>query len=79
MLKKMLYRKIVVASSLLLVILMLYLIPSNKEEIEIKNQTLEYIYPNDLEVIYLLDDNNYLSRTKIISPDVKNQGRSFSL
>ena len=65
MLRKMLYRKIAVASSLLLVILMLYLIPSNKEEIEIKKQTLEYIYPNDLEVIYLLDDNNYLSRTKI--------------
>ena len=35
------------------------------QKIEIKNQTLEYIYPNDLEVIYLLDDNNYLSRTKI--------------
>jgi len=65
MLRKMLYRKIVVASSLLLVILMLYLIPSNKEEIEIQNQTLEYVYPNDLEVIYLLDDYDYLSRTKI--------------
>lgn len=65
MLKKMLYRKIIVASSILLVILMLYLIPSNSQEIEISNQKLEYIYPNDLEVIYLLDDNNYLSRTKI--------------
>ena len=65
MLRKMLYRKIIVASSLLLVILMLYLIPSNKEEIEIKNQVLEYVYPNDLEVIYLLDDYDYLSRTKI--------------
>ena len=32
MLRKMMYRKIVVASSLLLVILMLYLIPTNKEE-----------------------------------------------
>lgn len=59
------YRKIIVSSSLLLVILMLYLIPSNKQEIEIENQTLEYVYPNDLEVIYLLDNNNYLSRTKI--------------
>ena len=65
MLRKMLYRKTIVASSLLLVILMLYFIPTNKEEIEIKNQTLEYIYPNDLEVIYLLDEYNYLSRTKI--------------
>ena len=65
MLRKMLYRKIVVASSLLLVILMLYLIPATPETIEIENQTLEYIYPNDLEVIYLLDNNDYLSRTKI--------------
>lgn len=65
MLKKMLYRKLIVASSLLLVILMLYLIPSNKQEVEISKQTLEYVYPNDLEVIYLLDNNDYLSRTKI--------------
>ena len=65
MLRKMMYRKILVASSLLLVILMLYLIPSNNTEIDIQNQTLEYIYPNDLEVIYLLDDNDYLSRTTI--------------
>lgn len=66
MIKKMLFRKITVATSILLVILMLYLIPANKEEIDLnKNQKLEYIYPNDLEVIYLLDNNNFLSRTKI--------------
>lgn len=64
MLKKMMYRKIIVSTSLLLVILMLYLIPNNKE-IEINTETLEYVYPNNLEVIYLLDDYNYLSRTKI--------------
>lgn len=65
MLRKMMYRKIIVASSLLLVILMLYLIPTNKNEIEIPNQKLEYVYPNDLEVIYLLDNNDYLTRNKI--------------
>lgn len=65
MLKKMMYRKIIVSSSLLLVILMLYLIPSSKNEVNIPKQTIEYVYPNDLEVIYLLDDDNYLSRTKI--------------
>lgn len=66
MLKRIMFRKIAVASSILLVILMLYLIPSNKEEIDLnKNQKLEYIFPNDLEVIYLLDSNDYLSRTKI--------------
>jgi len=66
MLKKMMLRKIAVASTILLVMLLLYIIPTNKEEIDLnKNQKLEYIYPNDLEVIYLLNDNNYLSRIKI--------------
>lgn len=64
MLKKMLYRKIAVASSILVVMLMLYLIPANKE-ITLKEETFEYVYPNDLEVIYLLDTNDYVSRTKI--------------
>ena len=45
---------------------MLYIIPANRDEVDLNNnQKLEYIYPNDLEVIYLLDNNNYLSRTKI--------------
>ena len=79
MLKKMMYRKIAVASSLLLVILMLYLIPTNNNEIEIQNQTLEYIYPNDLEVIYLLDDFNYLSRTEISASNTDLLSKSTDL
>jgi len=65
MLTKILYRKIAVASTILTVILMISLIPSNKNEVDIQKQTLEYIYPNDLETIYLLDNNNYLSIAKI--------------
>lgn len=66
MLKRMMFKKIAIATSILLVMLMLYLIPSNKEEIDLNGkQQLEYVFPNDLEVIYLLDSNNYLSRTKI--------------
>ena len=64
MLKKMLYKKIAVATSLILVMLMLYLIPSNKDDISME-QKLEYIYPNDLEAIYLLDSYNNITRTKI--------------
>lgn len=64
MLKKMMLRKIAVATSILLVMLMLYLIPGNKNEINM-NQILEYIYPNDLEAIYLLDNNDLLSRIQI--------------
>lgn len=62
MLRRMLYRKLAVATSILLVIFMMYLIPNNKDEIEIK-QKLEYVYPNDLEVIYLLDSYDNVSRT----------------
>ena len=66
MLKKMLLRKVAVATSIVLVMLLLYLIPTNKESIDLtKNTTLEYIYPNDLEVIYLLGNNNYLTRSTI--------------
>ena len=65
MLKKMFIRKIAVATSILLIMLMLYLIPANEETDLSQKGQLEYIYPNDLEVIYLLDSNNYLSRTKI--------------
>ena len=64
MIKKILYRKILVASSLLLVLFMLYLIPSN-EEVKFTKSDFEYVYPNDLRVIYLLDSNNYVSRTMI--------------
>lgn len=70
MLKRMMYKKIAIASSILLSMLLLYIIPSNKEEIDLnKKQKLEYIYPNNLEAIYLLDNNNYLSRTKISIKD----------
>lgn len=66
MLKKIMLKKIAIATSIVLVMFMLYLIPSNKEESNLNiNQKLEYIYPNDLAVIYLLNDNDYLSRTKI--------------
>lgn len=64
MLRKMMYRKIALASSIIMVMLLLYLIPTNKEEVKVK-QNLEYVYPNDLEAIYLLDNYNFISRTKI--------------
>lgn len=64
MLRRMLYKKIMVATSILLVILMLYLIPSNKDELEIE-QKLEYIYPNEVDTIYLLDNYDKVSRTMI--------------
>ena len=64
MLRRMLYKMIMVATSILLVILMLYLIPSNKNELEIE-QRLEYVYPNEVDTIYLLDNYDKISRTMI--------------
>ena len=64
MIKKMLYKKILVASSLLVVLFMLYLIPT-KKEVEFAETKLEYVYPNDLETVYLLDSNDYVARVLI--------------
>lgn len=79
MLKKMMYRKILVSTSLLLVILMLYLIPGNNKEIEIESQILEYVYPNNLEAIYLLDNYDYLSRVEISTNKKDAISKSFDL
>ena len=64
MIKKKLYKKILVASSLLVVLFMLYLIPT-KKEVEFAETNLEYVYPNDLETVYLLDSNDYVARVLI--------------
>ena len=63
MLKKMMYRKIVVVSSILIVMLMLYLIPDNNK-VKVQEK-LEYVYPNDMEVVYLLDEYDNLSRVSM--------------
>lgn len=68
MLKKRLIRKILVATSALFALALIYLIPSEENDPNLEfNQNLEYI---DLEVvtnsIYLIDDNNYVAKTKVV-------------
>ena len=58
----MLYRKIFVASSLLAIIMMLYLIPGH--DVQIK-QDVNYVSSSNKAVIFLLDENDYVSRTNI--------------
>ena len=64
MLKKKMIRKIIISTSALFALFLIYLIPN--EELEI-NQNLEYV---DLEVntnsIYLLDDYNYLGKAEVV-------------
>ena len=68
MLKRMSIRKIIVASFTLLILLVIYLVPAeNNNELELKTDNIEYVYPNNLAVIYLLDSNDYVARTLITS------------
>ena len=64
MLKKKMIRKIIISTSALFALFLIYLIPN--EELDIK-QILEYI---DLDVttnnIYLLDEYSYLGKTEVV-------------
>ncbi len=78
MIKKMLYKKILVASSLLVVLFMLYLIPA-KKEVEFAETNLEYVYPNNLETVYLLDSNDYVARVLISASNESSVSKALSL
>ena len=64
MLKKKMIRKIIISTSALFALFLIYLIPNEKLEIK---QSLEYV---NLEVttnnIYLLDDYNYLGKAEVV-------------
>ena len=67
MLKDKALKKILITSITLLILLVLYLIPSIETESTLKaNLELEYISGVGTDNIYLLDDNNYLVRSKIL-------------
>lgn len=65
MLKRMSLRKIYIASLTLVVLLLLYFIPTNLEEEISPTQQLEYEYNNHKASIYLLDSEDYVARTII--------------
>lgn len=67
MLKKKALKKILINSITLLILLILYLIPSieNRETLE-ANLELEYISGVGTNSIYLLDKNNYLVKSRIL-------------
>ena len=68
MLKKMSIRKIMVASLSLVALFLIYLMPSTtNNDYIIETKSVEYIYTNNLETLYLLDSNNYVARTSINS------------
>ncbi|MDO5568785.1 MAG: GerMN domain-containing protein [bacterium] len=68
MLKKMYMRKILITSLTLFVFALLCLMPSKKDNtIDTIDSEVTYVYENNLAVVYLLDKNNYVARTKISS------------
>lgn len=76
MLKRMSIKKIMVSSCAVLLLLVIYLIPDNSREIELKNDTIEYIYNDIVETIYLVDSNDYVARTTI--PSCKCEGTAMA-
>lgn len=67
MLKRMSIKKIMVSTAAIIILLIIYLIPDNRKEIELKNKDIEYTYNNITDTIYLIDKNNYVARTNITS------------
>jgi len=66
MLKKMSIRKIMVATLSLVALFLIYLMPGNQvRDYSIENESIEYVYTNVLETVYLMDSNGYVARTAI--------------
>lgn len=79
MLKKIYIRKIIVTTLALLIVALLYLMPSKTMDYEIKDTTLEYVYSNTEEIIYLLDTNNYVARTTIKGDNLNTEERALDV
>ena len=65
MLKRMSIKKIMVSSCAILLLLVIYLIPDSRKEIDLKNDKIEYTYNDIVGTIYLVDSNEYVARTSI--------------
>lgn len=65
MLRRMSIKKIMISTLALLILLVIYLIPDNRKEIELSNNSIEYVYDNIKSTIYLIDSDDYVARTSI--------------
>lgn len=67
MLKKFYIKKIITCLIVLFAIFLIYMIPNNEKELDVKEE-LEYVNKDiKTSTIFLLDSNNYLASTKIIT------------
>lgn len=68
MLKKMSIKKIMVATSAILILVIMYLLPDTSiKEIDLDKSNIEYVYDNIVSTIYLVDSEDYVARTSISS------------
>ena len=68
MLKNMSIKKIMVATSAILILVIMYLLPdSSIKEIDLDKSSIEYVYDNIVSTIYLVDSEDYVARTSITS------------
>lgn len=68
MLKKRSIRKILASTSVLVAMLLVYLIPKNQEYTLNTNNEVEYVDTNmTFQSVYLLDQNDFVARSKIVS------------
>lgn len=65
MLKKMSIKKIMISSLAVLILLVIYLLPDNNKEIDLKSDGIEYVSDNSHSTIYLVDSYDYVARTSI--------------
>ena len=77
MLRKKALRKIFITTMSLFIIMTIYLIPLTEKTLE---TNLEFEYITDLanSSIYLLDENNYLVKTKVLVPLLTNSYNSIN-
>ena len=67
MLKRMYTKKIIVCMVAMFAILLMYFVPNEKDKLEIKEE-IEYVNIDiQTSTIFLLDSNNYLASTKIVT------------
>lgn len=79
MLKKISLRKIGLTSAALLAISLIYLFPNNKENLNIKEK-LEYVNSNNnINQIFLIDQNSYVSLTEVVLTNTQIENKAKEL
>lgn len=72
MLKRMSIKKIMISSTAIFLLLIIYILPEGSKEIKLKNDKIEYTYNDIVSAIYLVDRDNYVARATI--PSCKCEG-----